>query len=82
MEQCFILKRHSRSGTGRALARHVTPDKKRPWEIGEMPGNTAALAFWRRFTAELTAGAFTARRVSRGWWQGTVQQFHVPIVDT
>jgi hypothetical protein len=42
-----------------------------------MPANLAAQAFWRRVIKAVTAGEFTEIRVTEGWWQGVVQQFHV-----
>jgi predicted acetyltransferase len=77
MEQFFILKRFRRDGAGRRLAEHVLRCHPGPWEIGQMPANGAALAFWRQVIARLTAGAYTELQVTEGGWQGTVQQFDV-----
>jgi len=77
MEQFFILKRHRRSGAGRVLARHVFESHPGPWEVGQMPANLAAQAFWRRVIAEVTAGRFTEVQVTEGWWQGVLQHFEV-----
>jgi predicted acetyltransferase len=79
MEQFFILKRYRRSGAGRALARHVLFSHPGLWEIGQMPGNAAATAFWRRVIGEVTGERFVERQVTEGWWQGLVQQFEVDI---
>lgn len=78
MEQFFILKRYRRTGAGRALARFVFSCHPGPWELGQMPGNTAARAFWRQVIGEVTGGHFTELEVTEGWWHGTVQQFEVP----
>jgi predicted acetyltransferase len=78
MEQFFVLKRYRRSGTGRALARHVLFDNPGLWEVGQMPGNAAASAFWRSVIGELTGGHYTEQQVTQGWWQGVVQQFDIP----
>jgi predicted acetyltransferase len=77
MEQFFILKRYRRSGAGRLLARHVLLDNPGPWELGQMPGNHAAYAFWHAVLAEVTGGDFTELQVTEGWWQGVAQQFHI-----
>jgi predicted acetyltransferase len=79
MEQFFILKRYRRSGAGRALARHVLFSHPGLWEIGQMPGNAAATAFWRRVIGEVTGERFVERQVTAGWWQGLVQQFEIDI---
>jgi predicted acetyltransferase len=77
MEQFFILKRYRRTGAGRALARHVLLDNPGLWELGQMPGNALATAFWRAVVGELTGGQFKELQVTEGWWQGLVQQFEV-----
>jgi predicted acetyltransferase len=75
MEQFFILKRYRGTGTGRSLARHVFASHLGPWEVGQMPANRAAQAFWRKVIAEATRGNYTEVEVTHGWWQGVVQQF-------
>ena len=77
MEQFFILKRHRRSGAGSALAQHVLTSHPGPWEVGQMPENQVAQAFWRRVVAQVTSGAFVELQVTEGWWKGLVQQFTV-----
>ena len=78
MEQFFVLKRHRRSGCGRALALHTLHSHPGAWEVGQMPANTPAQAFWREVIGTLTRGSYTELQVTEGWWQGVVQQFHVP----
>jgi len=75
MEQFFVLKRYRRCGVGRALAGHVFAAHPGPWEVGQIPGNAAARAFWRRVIAELSPTGFTEQEVTEGWWRGTVQRF-------
>jgi predicted acetyltransferase len=78
MEQFFIHKAHRRSGAGRALAKHVLHSNPGPWEVGQIPGNNAAYAFWHNVIGEVANGQFTELQVTEGWWRGVVQQFHVP----
>jgi len=75
MEQFFVLKKYRRNGNGLALARHVFQSHPGAWEIGQIPGNTAAREFWRRVVARVTGGGFSEVEVTEGWWQGTVQRF-------
>ena len=75
MEQFFVMKKYRRGGNGKALAEHVIASHPGKWEIGELPANTAALAFWRSVIAGLTTGKFAEVQVTEGWWQGTVQSF-------
>ncbi len=77
MEQFFVLKRYRRAGFGRALARYVLSAHPGAWEVGQMPENLAAQAFWRCVIEELTAGRFDELQVTEGWWRGVVQRFHV-----
>ena len=77
MQQFFIHKRYRRSGAGRALALHVFSSHPGPWEVGQMPANLSAQAFWRQVISVATAGAFVEIQVTQGWWQGVVQQFNV-----
>jgi len=80
MEQFFVLKRFRRAGTGRALAEHVLRSHPGPWEVGQMPANLAAQAFWRSVIRRIACGGFTELQVTAGWWQGVVQQFDVQAV--
>ena len=75
MDQFFVLKKYCRSGLGAALARHVFEALPGRWEVGQMPGNLAAQAFWRRVIADYTKGAYSEHAISSGWWQGAVQSF-------
>ena len=77
MEQFFVLKRFRRSGVGRTLAEHVLRCHPGPWEVGQMPENLAAQAFWRRVISQVSACSYVEVQVTEGWWQGVVQQFRV-----
>ena len=77
MEQFFVLKRFRRSGVGRTLALHVFKSHPGPWEVGQLPSNLPAQAFWRQVISTVASGAFVELNVTEGWWQGVVQQFHV-----
>ncbi len=77
MEQFFVLKRYRRTGSGRALALHALQSHPGPWEVGQMPSNVGARAFWRKVISEQTRGEFVEVQVTEGWWHGQVQQFHV-----
>ena len=81
MEQFFVLKRYRRTGTGRALAVHALRSHPGPWEVGQMPANTAAQAFWRTVIDTLTEGDYVEVKVTEGAWQGLVQQFDARASD-
>jgi predicted acetyltransferase len=75
MDQFFILKKYRRSGLGAALARYVFQVLPGRWEVGQMPNNLAAQAFWRRVVSEHTKGVYAEHVIASGWWQGVVQCF-------
>lgn len=77
MEQFFILKRYRKAGAGAELAQHVFLSHPGLWEVGQMPANVAAQAFWRQVIGSVTNGQFTEAQVTEGWWQGVVQQFRI-----
>ncbi|MCA0176328.1 MAG: GNAT family N-acetyltransferase [Proteobacteria bacterium] len=82
MEQFFVLKKHWRTGVGTALALHVLRSHPGQWEVGQMPANRPAQAFWRKVIGQLTGGQFVEVEVTQGWWLGVVQQFNVQSVAT
>jgi predicted acetyltransferase len=82
MEQFFVLKRYRRTGAGSALARHVLSSYPGAWEVGQMPGNHVASAFWRRVIGDLTGTKFVELQLTEGWWTGVVQQFTVDDAET
>jgi predicted acetyltransferase len=77
MEQFFIHKRFRRCGIGAEFAGFVLRCHPGPWEVGQMPANLAAQAFWRKVINGMTAGKYSEVQVTEGWWHGVVQQFHV-----
>jgi predicted acetyltransferase len=81
MEQFFVLKKHRRAGVGAALALHVFRSHPGLWEVGQMPANLPAQAFWRQVIAQVTSGQFVEVQVTQGWWLGVVQQFSVSAAE-
>ncbi len=77
MEQFFVMKKYRRTGVGTALAQHTLRGHPGPWEVGQIPDNLAASAFWRPVIGGLTSGQFEEVQVTEGWWQGRVQRFSV-----
>ena len=75
MDQFFILKKHRGSGVGSTLAVRVFSTLHGYWEIGQMPSNLQAQAFWRRVVGEYTKGGYSERLVSQGGSEWVVQSF-------
>lgn len=75
MDQFFVLRKYRRRGMGAAAARQVFALHPGRWQVGQMPHNLAAQAFWRRVIGQCTAGQYTEEQLSAGRWQGCVQRF-------
>ena len=75
MDQFFVLRKYRRGGVGAWLARSVFAALPGRWEVGQMPDNLPAQAFWRRIIGECTAGRFKEHEVLGGAWRGVVQVF-------
>lgn len=75
MSQFFVLKKYRRRGVGQALATDVFDRLPGRWEVGQMPENRLAQAFWRRVIGQHTGQRFDERAIVRGDWQGIVQSF-------
>ena len=78
MDQFFVLKKYRRQGVGRLLAKAVFAALPGRWEVGQMPQNLAAQAFWRKVIAEYTGGRYKEQEVLAGRWQGVIQVFECP----
>jgi len=76
MDQFFVLKKYRRLGIGSLAATAVLESHRGRWQVGEMPENRAAIAFWRRLINSYTAGTYTEEQLTTGWWQGCVQRFN------
>jgi predicted acetyltransferase len=80
MDQFFVLKKYRRQGVGQLLAVSALSELPGRWEVGQMPQNHAAQAFWRRVIGELTGGRYKEYEVRTGEWQGVVQVFESTAV--
>jgi predicted acetyltransferase len=81
MDQFFVLKKYRRQGAGRVLAHAVFAALPGRWEVGQMPRNVAAQAFWRTTVDAYTASRYDEHELTSGVWQGTVQVFESPAVE-
>ena len=75
MDQFLVVRKYRRRGVGASLARAVFAALPGRWEVGQMPANHAAQAFWRKVIGNYTSGQFREHDVRTGWWQGVVQVF-------
>ncbi|HUL67212.1 MAG TPA: GNAT family N-acetyltransferase [Burkholderiaceae bacterium] len=75
MGQFFVMKRYRRSGLATKAARFIFDRYPGKWEVGQMPLNYPAQAFWRRTIAEYTSGRFVEHELHDERWDGFIQCF-------
>lgn len=75
MAQFFVLRKYRRRGIGRRGACKVFDTLRGRWEVGQMPGNEAAHAFWLRVIDGYTGGRFADHRLDDHRWKGWLQTF-------
>ena len=73
--QFFVMKKYRRLGVGRLGARHLFDQYRGRWEVGQMPLNLPARAFWRRVIGEYTGGRFVEHELHDERWDGWLQCF-------
>jgi predicted acetyltransferase len=74
MAEFFVLRRHRRSGVGRAAAHAAFDRFAGPWEIRQRDENAAATAFWRRAISTYTGDRYQETRWDAPAWTGIVQR--------
>lgn len=75
LAQFFVLRGYRRRGVASAAARQVFDRLPGRWEVGELPNNLPAQAFWRRLIADYSGGRYTDQYFTDGTWEGFVQCF-------
>jgi predicted acetyltransferase len=75
MGQFFVMKRYRRIGLGTAGARFIFSQFRGRWEVGQMPLNLPAQAFWRRTIADYTGGRHVEHELHDERWDGFIQCF-------
>jgi predicted acetyltransferase len=78
----FVLRKYRRQGVGEAAARLTFAHFPGCWEVAEITANLPAQAFWRDVIGKLTGGSFTEVYLETEVWQGPVQTFTYPAVNT
>jgi len=75
MGQFFVMRPYRRTGVGRLGARFLFDAHRGKWEVGQMPLNLPAQAFWRRTISEYTNGNFVEHELHDARWDGFIQCF-------
>ncbi len=78
LEQYFIIKKYRRMGLGRAAATRLFDSLPGQWQVGQMPLNLPAQAFWRATINEYTNGNYSESEIKSGSWRGLLQEFNSP----
>jgi predicted acetyltransferase len=75
MGQFFVMKRYRRMGVASKAARHIFDQHRGKWEVGQMPLNYAAQAFWREIIRAYTNGNYVEHELHDDRWDGFLQCF-------
>jgi len=75
MGQFFVMKRYRRMRVGSQAARHIFDQLRGKWEVGQMPLNYTAQAFWRHVIGEYTKGIYVEYELHDERWDGILQCF-------
>ena len=75
LAQFFVMKKYRRRGVGSAAACAVFDRVRGRWEVGQMPLNLPAQAFWRRVISSYTGGRFVEQVLDDERWHGPLQCF-------
>jgi predicted acetyltransferase len=73
----FVMKRYRNRAVGARAAAALFDRFAGPWEVRELRGNVAAIAFWRKVIDRYTAGAYTELEWDDERFRGIVQRFNV-----
>ena len=75
MGQFFVMRRYRRNGVGSLGARFIFDQFRGRWEVGQMPLNLPARAFWRKTIDAYTGGDFVEHELHDERWDGFLQCF-------
>jgi predicted acetyltransferase len=78
MGQFFVMKKYRRLRVGTMGARFIFDQFPGKWEVGQMPLNAPARAFWLRTIADYTNGHFVEHELHDERWDGYLQCFDSP----
>ena len=75
MSQFFVIRRYRRTGLASIAAKHIFDAVRGKWEVGQVPKNLGAQAFWRKLINDYTDGQFTDTNYDDERWHGPLQCF-------
>ncbi|MBN2147518.1 MAG: GNAT family N-acetyltransferase [Anaerolineales bacterium] len=74
----FILRKYRKQGAGAQVAVYIFNLFPGPWQVGQVPENTPATAFWRKIIARYTHNQYQEVMLDNETWRGPVQVFTSP----
>lgn len=75
IDEFFVMRKHRRRGVGERAARTLFDRFPGRWEVGQLPANRPAQAFWRATIGRHTREDFRETHVDTDRWRGPVQSF-------
>jgi predicted acetyltransferase len=75
MHEFFVMRRFRKHGVGQRVAAQLFEQFPGTWEVGQVPTNTGAQAFWRKVIGRYTGGDFEEFELDDDRWHGPVQYF-------
>ncbi len=75
IDEFLILRRYRRQGIGEQAAARLFNRFPGTWEVGELPENIGAQAFWRKVIGRYTGDHFEEHYADNDRWHGPVQVF-------
>lgn len=75
MEEFFVMRKYRKRGVGERVATQLFDAIGGAWEVGQVPTNVGAQAFWRTVIGRYTGGDFEEFELDDERWRGPVQYF-------
>jgi predicted acetyltransferase len=75
MDEFFVMRKYRKRGVGERIATQLFDTLGGTWEVGQVPTNVDATAFWRRVIGKYTGGDYEEFELDDERWRGPVQYF-------
>jgi predicted acetyltransferase len=75
MAEFFVMQKYRRKGVGASVATRLFDMFPGAWEVGEIPSNVNAQAFWRKVIGRYTRGRYEEKMLGAEKWPGPIQIF-------
>jgi len=75
MHEFFVMRKYRKQGVGERVATQLFDNLGGTWEVGQVPTNVGALAFWRKLIGRYTGGDYEEFELDDERWRGSVQYF-------